>query len=244
MSKLHLQLYSLRREFAADAEGTFRAVRGLGYDGVETAGTYGWEAARWKELLGETGLEVAGAHIGLPELEGALDRILDFQREIGNRRLIVPGLAKELQDPDGFREAADRLMRLASAVRSDGFEVLYHNHAFEFHPLADGSRGMDILLANTQPGLVRFEFDTYWLEKGGVNSLEFLRAHAPRTGMLHAKELRKQDGADVPAGQGDIQFPEILGLAREHGWPVVVEFEGENAAEAVRLGAAHLRPLL
>ena len=244
MPDLHLQLYSLRRETAADAAGTLSRVRGLGYDGVELAGDYGWSAAEWRERLDATGLTVAGAHVGLPQLEGALDRQMDFHKEIGNRRLIVPGLARELHTPAGFREAATRLMRLAASVKVEGFEVLFHNHDVEFRRLEDGSRGIDILLAETDPSLVRFEFDTYWLEKGGEPSLDFLRQNAARTGMLHAKELRRRDGADVPAGQGDIPFPEILALARAHGWPVVVEFEGEGAEAAVRQSAAHLRPLL
>jgi sugar phosphate isomerase/epimerase len=244
MSALYLQLYSLRKETAADAEGTVRSVKDLGYDGVETAGDYGWTAARWCEVLSASGLTVVGAHLGLPVLEGALDRQMEFQAAIGNRRLIVPGLARELHTPEGFREAADRLNRLAATVKPEGFEVFFHNHASEFVALSDGTRGMDILLQGTDPDLVRFEFDTYWLERAGVDSLAFLTEYADRTGMVHAKELRKSDGADVPAGQGDVPFAAILQLARVRKWPVVLEYEGENAVEAVRAGAAHLRPLL
>jgi len=181
MSELFIQLFSLRRETGMDAEATLRSVPGLGFDGIETAGDYGWTATKWRALLADTGLTVVGAHLGLPVLEGALDRVMEFQREIGNTRLIVPGLARELHTADGFREVADRLARLAVTVRTEGFEVLFHNHAAEFEPLPDGSVGMDILLARTDPSLVKFEFDTYWLERAGVDSRAYLEKHAARS---------------------------------------------------------------
>ena len=51
--RLFLQLYSLRHEIAADAEGTIRRVAELGFDGVELAGDYGWTASnRWQNRPG------------------------------------------------------------------------------------------------------------------------------------------------------------------------------------------------
>ena len=41
---------------------------------------------------------------------------------------------------------------------------------------------------------------------------------------VHAKELRKKDTADVPVGLGDIDFKAIIPLAKQNGWPVVVEY--------------------
>ena len=34
-----------------DAEGTIGRVAGLGFDGVELAGDYGWPASRWQAVL-------------------------------------------------------------------------------------------------------------------------------------------------------------------------------------------------
>ena len=244
MPTLSVQLYSLRRETAADPEAALREVPGLGFDGVELAGDYGWSAEKWRALLDETGLAVIGAHVGLAALETDLPALVQFHQTIGNTRLIVPGLAEELRSTIGYREAARRLTMASRKLRDDGFSVLYHNHAFEFDALPEGSRGMDILMAETDAADVQFEFDTYWLERGGENARGFLEKHAARVGMIHAKELRTSDGADVPAGQGDVDFRAIIPRAKSHGWPVVVEFEGENAAASVQESAAYLRALL
>ena len=62
--------------------------------------------------------------------------------------------------------------------------------------------------------------------------------------LVHAKDLRKRDREDVPAGQGDVDFRALIPLCTAHDWPVIVEYEGANAVESVRQGASYLRPLL
>ncbi len=244
LATLSLQLYSLHRETADDAEGTLRQVGAMGYDGVELAGDYGWEAEKWRRGLAEAGVAAVGAHVGLEKLEEDFNAQAEFCHAIGCSRIIVPALPGELRaSADGYRSAAARLNALAQRAREAGFALLYHNHAFEFEPLAGDVCGMDVLLEATDPALVRFEFDTYWLERGGRDSRRFIEEHAARTGMIHAKELRQSDGADVPAGQGNVDFPAIVTLARQNDWPVVVEYEGENALESVRESAKYLRGL-
>src|SRR5438093_5962560 len=111
-SSLSLQLYSLRREMTVDPESTLRRVPSLGYDGVELAGTYGWSAEKWKRLLEETGLKVVGAHAGLQSVETEWASEIEFQRFIGNNRLIVSSLPSEVRTPQGFRLAAQQLNAL------------------------------------------------------------------------------------------------------------------------------------
>ncbi len=121
----------------------------------------------------------------------------------------------------------------------------YHNHAFEFDALAGANEvGMDILLAETDPALVHFEYDAFWLESAGRNAVEFIRAQSKRVFLVHAKDLRKRDRQDVPAGQGDVDFRALIPLCTANDWPVIVEYEGAEAVESVRQGAAYLRPLL
>lgn len=239
LSRLALQLYSLRRKTRTDPEGTLRQVPGLGYDGVELAGTYGWPIETWKRVLGETGLRVVGAHIGIEALEDDADGHVAFQAALGNGRIIVPSLKHEPLRK-AYAEYAHRFNRVAARLRDHEFTFLYHNHAFEFEPLSDGGCGMDVLLAETDPALVRFEFDTFWLERGGQCAAEFLRQHASRTKMIHAKELRKSDDRNVPCGEGDVGFDKVMPMALANGWEIVVEYEADEAAVALQKSAEYL----
>ena len=244
-ASLYLQLWSLRHSTCSDAEGALRQVRGLGYDGVELAGDYGWSADKWRTILAETGLKAISAHTGLDALESDLPAKIAFHRAVGIECIVVPSVNKELQNPEGYRQAAQRLNALGSKVKAEGFQLGYHNHDFEFARLPGTSQvGMDILVAETDPALVHFEYDAFWLEHAGQNAVEYIRARSQRVFLVHAKDLRKSDRQDVPVGQGDVDFRALVPLCTANGWPVIVEYEGTEAAESVRQGAAYLRPLL
>ncbi|HVM61924.1 MAG TPA: TIM barrel protein [Verrucomicrobiae bacterium] len=241
-NSLALQLHSLRHEAAADPQAVIRRVPSLGFDSVEIAQTYGWSAEQWREILTETTLHVVGAHVPLETLESDWENQVEFQRAIGNSRLVVPALPQKQQRRAAYSEAAARLTALGQRARSEGFALFYHNHGYEFAPFADGRCGMDILLAEIDPSVLRLEVDTYWVERGGVSSREFIRRNADRIGMIHAKEFCR-DGRDVPAGQGDIDWRTIIPLARSRGWPIIVEYEAENPLPAVEASARYLHGL-
>ena len=219
---LYLQLWSLRHETATDPANTLRQVRALGYDGVELAGDYGWSAAQWRERLdATTRLTVVSAHTG-PGCVGnrpiCQNAGLSTARS-ACRRLAVSSLPKEMQTTNGYRDAARRLDAVGRKLADEGFTLGYHNHDFEFAPL-DGSGspcGMDILLAGTDPALVGFEFDAFWLEYAGRDALEFICHHEDRVFAIHAKDLRKHDRKDVPAGQGDVDFRSLRADGHRHG---------------------------
>ena len=62
----------------------------------------------------------------------------------------------------------DAELQIARLVQPRDFQLAYHNHAFEFHPLPEGKRGSDILWENTDSGpYVRSELDTFWVKHGG-----------------------------------------------------------------------------
>ena len=243
---LYLQLYSLRHETAVDAEGTLRRVPGLGFDGVELVGTYGWPADRWRVLLAETRLSVIAAHVGLEVLEKDLGSQLEFYRALGTRCLVVTALPRAPQTPARYHDGARRLNAVGRHLADAGFSLAYHNHSYEFESLgrAAPACGLDLLLAETDPALVRFEFDTFWLESAGHDAVAFIRRHANRIALIHAKDLRKRDREDVPAGQGDVDFRTLVPLCSANDWPVILEYERGNAIEAVRQGGLYLRSLL
>ncbi len=244
-SSLYLQLWSLRHSTSTNAAGALRQIKSLGYDGVELAGDYGWTADQWRAVLDETGLRAIAAHVGLDALENDFAKKAAFHRALGMSRLVVPSLNKELQTPDGYREAARRLNALGSKLKAEGLALGYHNHDFEFARLEGTNEvGMDLLLAGTDPALVHFEYDAFWLEMAGRNAVEFIRDHSKRVFLVHAKDLRKRDRQDVPVGQGDVDFRALIPLCTANDWPVVVEYEGADATESVRQGAAYLRALL
>ena len=58
-----LQLYSIRTDMEKDVLSTLKAVKEMGYDGVELAGFYGIAPAQMKAYLDEVGLIPVSAHV-------------------------------------------------------------------------------------------------------------------------------------------------------------------------------------
>ena len=242
---LSLQLHSLRQEAADDAAGMLRLVPSLGFDGVEIVQDYGWSVEKWRALLAETGLRVLAAHVSLEALEEDRTGRLAFCRALEVERLVVTALPRAPQTAERYYHGARRLNAVGRLLTAEGFSLAFHNHDYEFQWVESpgGACGLDVLLAETDPTVVRFEFDTFWLENAGRNAVDFIRQHAARTQLIHAKDWLEGGSKDVAVGEGRIDFGALLPMCAAHGWPVVLEYEGVDAVEGVQKGAKYLRAL-
>lgn len=238
-------MYSLRREAEADLPGILAQLPGFGFSGVELANPHGWEGLRWREELDTVGLEVAGAHVIIERMEAEWEDVLAFQKALKNPLLVAPIPPNGCEGEAGYRDAAQRLNRLGERISGEGMRLAYHNHEWEFAPFGPGqSCGMDILLAETDPRWVHFEVDTAWATYGGWDVVRMLREHSERVELIHAKEVTVADKSEPAMGEGDVDFPAVVALAKENDWPFVVEYESEPAPEGVAHSAAYLKHLL
>ena len=92
-TQVALQLCSVRG-LMKDKDGfrkTLKAVRDIGYAGVEFAGYGGFTAPELKQMLDDLGLQRAGTHLGLNALlPNEIQKTLDFNLAYGNSYLMVP----------------------------------------------------------------------------------------------------------------------------------------------------------
>jgi len=219
-----LQLYTVRDQTALDFAGTVRRVAELGYAGVELAGDGGLTAEQMATLLRETGLRLAGNHVPLEGMTTSLDEVIAYNQAIGAHYVGVPFLGQEHRAPTGYRAAAKAMNRAGAAFRDAGMALYYHNHAFEFEPL-NGTTGMDILLAETDPDLVGFECDVYWVQYAGQDPAAFLAANAGRFPLIHLKDMvgEGEQRTFAEVGEGQIDFAAIFVAAEAQGaaWYIV-----------------------
>jgi sugar phosphate isomerase/epimerase len=219
-----LQLYTVRDDAARDFVGTVKKVAEIGYAGFELAGLGGLTVERLNALLKETNLQVAGAHIGLDRLETDLNQVIEENLGIGNNTIIVPFVAKNRrEDAAGYRQVAESLNNIAELLEPHGLSLSYHNHAFEFERQDTGERGIDILLNNTDPKRVNFEFDAYWIMVGGDDPVSFVSRNAGRVPNLHIKDRDTTDGSFAEIGTGDLPLDALIAAAEKSGtkWLVV-----------------------
>jgi sugar phosphate isomerase/epimerase len=194
--ELGLQLWSVREALQQDAVGVIEkiaeigyehlqpAVHGVGSDDVEhVAGSL--NASELKRLADRLGLDIQSIHVRVND-ETDWDRLISLNQELGSSAIIIPNAY--YTDRASTVEFAHSLNRYGEICRKQGVDFYYHNHFQEFQVMG-GQTVMDLLLANTDPNLVKFEFDTYWAARGGVDPVEWLLKLGSRCDLTHQKDL-------------------------------------------------------
>ncbi|HET9012628.1 MAG TPA: sugar phosphate isomerase/epimerase [Gemmatimonadaceae bacterium] len=215
---LGIQLYTLRSLLERDFDGTLASVAAIGYREVEFAGYYNRTPAQVRELLARTGLSAPSAHLPLPASDDAWARALADAKAVGHEWAVIPWLDQSLRrTPDDWARFADRLNHLAPMAKSAGLRFGYHNHDFELASSGSGTF-LDLLLTRTDPQLVSFEMDVYWVTKAGADPLALLAKYPGRFPLLHLKDATAApERRMVDVGSGTIGWPALLTAARGQG---------------------------
>ena len=159
---------------------------------------------------------------------------------LGSRYIVHPFFGVNdtgpIRDSATYRAFAHDLNRAGALAKRAGLKFGYHNHHFEFFRLDGGTRtGFDILTEETDPDLVHFEMDLFWVTRGAHDPVDLIHANRGRIRQFHVKDMNA-DGSFEDAGQGLIDFARIFGHSREAG---IAEYiiERDNAGTAPRVPA-------
>ncbi|MBM3859547.1 MAG: TIM barrel protein [Verrucomicrobia bacterium] len=223
-----LQLYSVRKECAADLVRTITAVGKMGYKGVEFAGYYDRDAKTLRKLLDDHGLKCCGTHTRIDTLApDKLTETIEFNKILGNKFLIVPGLPKKhTATRQAWRETADLFNELADKVKPDGMLVGYHNHSIEFKPL-DGELPWDTFFGNTKKEVI-MQFDTGNAMHAGGEAVTFLKKYPGRAITVHLKPFSKAKPKAL-IGEDELPWKDIFATCESVGnteW-YIVEYESD-----------------
>ena len=264
-NRIGIQLYTMRRLMPANDRQAVRRVLDwlgrVGYTQVEMAAITGSRhgrsatgsmtpgCARRPATIRWTSRCPTGSGIQVPE--DARGREHDRPEAHGLRVVPRPYTAEY------FTFLADRFNKAGAMAARAGLQFFYHNHDFEFtNKQADGSPLYDILLKRTDPNLVKFELDLFWIIEGGENPLEYLSRDPARFPAYHVKDRTWKDRPNAPdfedVGPGSIDFPDIFAAGQgrrldkhffiEHDEPVL-SHPGDPEAEykTAQAGVNYLR---
>lgn len=213
LKEIGIQLYTLRDQLASDAIGTISRVAEIGYNHVETFGPeisedgntsfWGLKTDELSAILTQNGLKTySGHYVDIDFLtpgngdDNLLKSYIETTAALGQKYLIFPVPPFMLIDKlsvDDYRFMADQLNKGGQLASQSGIQIGYHNHFWEFRPFDDGSRGLDILIENTEKDLVVFELDLFWAEKSGVDSAAYFRKYPGRFPLWHIKDMDKNN---------------------------------------------------
>src|SRR5688572_7147932 len=237
LERIGLALYTVRDLTSRDYERTLRQVAEIGYRDVDM---YIYDARRepaeTRAMLDRVGLACPSARVASLALYRGWDRFLDAANTLGARWITLANVSYEerlhLRD---WQELADVLNTAGDAARRRGLGLCYHNHSFELEPM-EGKIPLDLLLASTDPELVKLQMDVYWMTRGGRNAAAEIRRLGSRVATLHLKDMAATPQRGITTvGRGTIDFKAVLAAAAD---AKVSDCFVEEDAPAVPMDAA------
>src|SRR6185295_14803526 len=95
LSRIGLQLYTVRRELEKDFEGTLAKVAALGFSEVEFAGYFNRTPQQVKSILAKNSLASPSVHVLAAGLRNNLQQTIDAAKIIGHQYVVCAYLLPE-----------------------------------------------------------------------------------------------------------------------------------------------------
>ena len=225
--------YSLRNNVfnAAQAEGAYKKLAEIGFDGLEGGLGFRFNRMTLEEdvaLLKKYDLKIIDTRDDLSDPDAAMKTAEAFN----TKYLWVDTLPRDMmRSVDGFRAFIDWVNNLAKPFKAAGFKLIYHNHAQEFRNFKQlgGKPAFEIMINETDPDGVCFLLDTFWCSAAGADPAYWLRRLKGRTSpIVHFKDYAIEDTSynteigGIPyrfaeIGQGNINWPAVMDACKEIG---------------------------
>lgn len=248
--KYGLQLYSLRADMPKDPKGVLKQVASYGYKQIEgfegPMGIYwGMSPMDFKKYMDDLDISFITTHCNIDK---DFEKKAEDAASIGMKYLICPsrGSAKTV---DEFKKIADDFNAKGEICKKNGLKFAYHNHEYSFKQV-DGLYPQDIMMMNTDPALVDFEMDIYWVVTGQQDPITWLNKYPNRFRLGHLKDRIKgatERDASCILGTGSIDFPPIIKVAKQKGMEYFIveqeRYDNTTPLEAAKADAAYMGKL-
>jgi sugar phosphate isomerase/epimerase len=220
---LGVQLYTVRSLVGSDLPGTLEAIRKIGYRTVETfVAEYKMPAKDLRAAILNAGLMVPSAHFGYTDFE----KQFDYAKELGVEYVVCSSIPGTIANSaDGYKRAAEQYNTWGAEAKTRGLRFGFHNHDMEFKEYG-GVTGFDVLMKYTDPKLVQWQMDCYWVAQAGRDPVEMLRRYGKRMQSLHLKDRKPNVPTSTDTGPGAAHFTEVGEGTLD--WPAILRLAEEN----------------
>lgn len=218
-----LQLYSVRDKIKNGLNPTLNKIAEMGYNSLEAAGYdinertfYGMSPNSFASLTNSLGMTLNSTHtIFEPDIA---EQVCEDAAKAGLKYIVYPSLKEHLRkNLDDYKSTAERFNKMGEIANRYELKLGYHNHAFEFEKM-EGKIPYEVLLEETDPSLVTFEMDLYWVFRGGYDPVKYFKKYPGRFELWHVKDMAdSEDQFFSPVGQGVIDFKRIFAKKEEAG---------------------------
>jgi sugar phosphate isomerase/epimerase len=216
LSRIGVQLYTVRAQMRASVEQTLEQVARIGFKEVEFAGFFGRTAKDIRALLDANGLTAPSSHSAdMTSIRTRFPQVLEDAVTAGHRYVICASIPGSEMTADGYKRVAAECNKAGEQASKVGVMLGFHNHDGDHKPLGN-TNGFDILLAETDPKYFTFQMDLFWTVKGGKDPLAYFAKYPGRFYSVHVKDMAA-GGAMVDVGAGQLPFAKYFAQSRQAG---------------------------
>jgi sugar phosphate isomerase/epimerase len=115
--------------------------------------------------------------------------------------------------------------RVAAAAERHKMLVGMHNHS-RIDP-NEFATAKSLTAALGASRFIAVNLDIGHFTAANEDALAFLQQHHARIVTLHLKDRKRDQGANVPFGEGDTPIVKVLNLLQQNGWPIPANIEYE-----------------
>lgn len=245
-----IQLWSVRGDMTADPEGTIQALGEMGYSFVESAGYqngqfYGMDPADFAALVEKHGMEHLSTHVYRPlpsedqwdEAMAWWNQAIDAHVRGGIPYMIAPTMDRSaFESLENLQLWCNYFNTIGRLALDRGVRFGFHNHAIEFSEV-EGVVAYDYMLENTDPELVFYQLDLFWIAEGGKDPVDYFNRYPGRFLMFHVKDHEEIGASGEMDFRPAYENADLAGM-RYH----IVEVEQYNyePLESVRISLEYL----
>lgn len=232
MMEIGAQLYTIRNycQNEKTLARSLEKVAQIGYKTVQVSGVGPIAPKTIRKLCDDNGLKIVLTHNPEKRFLFELDSLIEEHQIYGCKYIGLGAMSDCYRNGDWAEAFAGDYIPVCEKLKANGMRFMYHNHAFEFEKLKDGSTLMDRILSLVPADLMGVTADTYWLQFGGMDVADWLAHHGDRLECVHFKDFTPFGFTTRMAavGRGNINYEKILNILRANGHTEYVLVEQDD----------------
>ena len=246
-----IQLYSLRDILPNDPKGILKQVASDGYKQIESyqhdklGMFWGMSSMEFKKYMDDLGMTIVSSHC---DINKDFQKKVDEAAAIGMKYLICPSIGA-MQTVDEYKKIAAKFNQCGDICKKAGIRFAYHNHDHDFK-IVEGQVAEYLYMQNTDPALVDFEMDIYWVVTAKLDPEAWLKKYKNRFRLCHIKDRIKgatERDASCILGEGSIDYPKILKTARDNGMQYYIveqeRYDNTTPLDSAKADAEYLKKI-
>jgi sugar phosphate isomerase/epimerase len=221
------QVWTIREKLIADFPGTLKMMAGFGYKQVEMCSPLGYSSAGFeplnsmtgtemRKIIEEAGLTCVSSHYNMGELRESLDNRIEWATQLGMKQMVASSfwLPKDAS-VDDYRKSCDELNKIGEKTKAAGIQMVFHNHHMEFEKRGE-ELIYDEMLKVLDSDLVKMQFQVAVVNIG-YKAADYFRNYPGRFQSAHLADWSAAKDAQVPIGQGDVDWKDFFEAAKIGG---------------------------